>query len=132
MSIYRKRSSTSSISPLLGRSLSKISEARLLYDGNSIQRRPNTSLLLDEIKQESENYDTDVFESTSTKTLNVSEGQLVIDNYAFSELNTGVRSIQRVSSQSLKSSKNEDDAFVDGGESTFTLFASLLDSALQG
>ncbi|THG08170.1 hypothetical protein TEA_006177 [Camellia sinensis var. sinensis] len=33
---------------------------------------------------------------------------------------------------SLKSCKHEDDALSDGGDTTFTLFASLLDSALQG
>ncbi|GMP40737.1 hypothetical protein CsSME_00011069 [Camellia sinensis var. sinensis] len=33
---------------------------------------------------------------------------------------------------SLKSCKHGDDALSDGGDTTFTLFASLLDSALQG
>ncbi|KAI8027889.1 Nuclear pore complex protein NUP107 [Camellia lanceoleosa] len=40
-------------------------------------------------------------------------------------------SISRPGSYSLKSCKHEDDALSDGGDTTFTLFASLLDSALQ-
>lgn len=46
----------------------------------------------------------------------------------------GVESIPRRgrATPSLKSCKHEDEALMDGGETTFTLFASLFDSALQG
>ncbi|WOK93543.1 hypothetical protein Cni_G02243 [Canna indica] len=44
--------------PSVGQSVSKFSDARLLYEGNNIQRRPNTALLLEEIKQEVDNFDT--------------------------------------------------------------------------
>lgn len=127
----RKRQSTSSVSPLLGNSVSKFSEAKLLYDGNSIQRRPNAALLLEEIKQEVENFDFDGFETTQ-QTFNSSKRRASIDSHAVSELNAGYDSIRQVTSQLLKSCKHEDEAFVDGGETTFALFASLLDSALQG
>lgn len=129
---YRKRQSTSSISPLLGNSVSKFSEAKLLYDGNSIQRRPNAALLLEEIKQEVENFDFDGFDGTAEQTFNSLKRRASIDSHAVSELNNGYDSIQQVTSQSLKSCKHEDEVLVDGGETTFTLFASLLDSALQG
>uniref|UniRef100_A0A0E0MHL3 Nuclear pore complex protein n=1 Tax=Oryza punctata TaxID=4537 RepID=A0A0E0MHL3_ORYPU len=49
---YRKRLSSSNTSPLLGTAVLKFSEARLFCDGNSIQRRPNAGLLLEDIKQE--------------------------------------------------------------------------------
>nr|CAD1817054.1 unnamed protein product [Ananas comosus var. bracteatus] len=98
---YGKRQSPSNISPLLASSVSKFSEARLLYDGNNIQKRPNAALLLEEIKQEVESFEPD-------------------------------GSIRQSASQSLKLIKQEDDFLPDGGETIFTLFASLLDSALQG
>lgn len=103
-----------------------------MYDGNSIQRRPNAALLLEEIKQEVENVDVDGLEGTMQKTLNSSNRRASVDSHAVSELNAGFDSIRQVTSQSLKSCKHEDEVLVDGGETTFTLFASLLDSALQG
>lgn len=103
-----------------------------MYDGNTIQRRPNAALLLEEIKQEVENFDFDGFEGMAQKTFNSSKRRASNDSHAVSELNAGYDSIQHVTSQSLKSCKHEDEVLVDGGETTFTLFASLLDSALQG
>ncbi|XP_020254733.1 nuclear pore complex protein NUP107 isoform X2 [Asparagus officinalis] len=129
---YRKRQSTSSISPLLGNSVSRFSEARLLIDGNNIQRRPNAALLLEEIKQEVENYDADGLEGSAQKAFYSSKRRVSTDSHTVSELNAGFDSIRQVTSQSLKSCKHEDEVLVDGGENTFTLFASLLDSALQG
>lgn len=124
---YRKRQSTSNISPLLGNSVSKFSDARLLLEGDNIQRRTNTALLLEEIKREMENVDTDGLD----KVLNSSKKRASIDSHAVSELNAGFDSIRQVSSQSIKSVKHENEILTDG-ETTFTLFASLLDSALQG
>lgn len=129
---YRKRQSTSSIAPLLGNSVSTFSEARLLYDGNSIQRRPNAALLLEEIKQEVENYDGEGVEGTPQKTLNSSKRRASVDGGGVPDLHAGFGSIRKVTSQSLKACKLEDEVQADGGETTFALFASLLDSALQG
>ncbi|RRT54831.1 hypothetical protein BHE74_00021657, partial [Ensete ventricosum] len=117
----RKRQSTSNISPLVGHSVSKFSEARLLYEGNNIQRRPNTALLLEEIKQEVDNFDTDASWKRRAS----------IDSHAVSELKFG-DSLRQGVSHALKFGKHEDEALLEAGESTFTLFASLLDSALQG
>ncbi|XP_073009104.1 nuclear pore complex protein NUP107 [Typha latifolia] len=127
---YRKRQSTSNVSPLVGTSVSKFSEARILYDGDNIQRRPNAALLLEEIKQETDNFDTDVLDGP--KVLNSAKRRAFVDSDAISEHNSGFGSVQKVASQSLKSYKREDEVLPDGEESTFSLFASLLDSALQG
>lgn len=39
--------------------MSKYTDARLLLEGNNIQRRTNTALLLEEIKQEVDSVNTD-------------------------------------------------------------------------
>ncbi|KAM0948555.1 putative nuclear pore protein [Dioscorea sansibarensis] len=126
---YRKRQPTSSISPLLGNSVSKFSEARLLYEGNNIQRRQNAALLLEEIKQEVDNFDGDGPEGTATRASGSAKRLATADGYAASG---GLESARTMANQSLKLCKHEEDVLVDGGESTFSMFASLLDSALQG
>lgn len=55
-----------------------------------------------------------------------------IDGPGILDSDVGVDSIHRFGSQSLKACKIEDDLLTDSGETTFALFASLLDSALQG
>ncbi|KAI0493389.1 hypothetical protein KFK09_023505 [Dendrobium nobile] len=127
---YRKRQSTSSTSPLFGNSVSKFSGARLLYEGNIIQRRPNAALLLEEIKQEAESYDLDGLEQSAPKTKYSLKGRESVDDHRLAESNTSYNFAQ--SSQPVKLLKQEDELLVDGGETTFSLFASLLDSALQG
>ncbi|XP_028548037.1 nuclear pore complex protein NUP107 [Dendrobium catenatum] len=127
---YRKRQSTSSTSPLFGNSVSKFSGARLLYEGNIIQRRPNAALLLEEIKQEAESYDLDGLEQSAPKTKYSLKGRESVDDHRLAESNTCYNFAQ--SSQPVKLLKQEDELLVDGGETTFSLFASLLDSALQG
>lgn len=129
---YGKRGSTSSISPLEENSTSKFSGAWLLYDGQSIERRPNAALFLEDIKQEAESYDADHFDLTSTKTQSASRRRVSIDSRGVSEADIGADSVTRPGSFSMKSFKHEDDALPDGGDTTFSLFASLLDSALQG
>lgn len=129
---YGKRGSTSSISPLEENSTSKFSGAWLLYDGQSIERRPNAALFLEDIKQEAESYDADHFDLTSTKTQSASRRRVSIDSRGVSEADIGADSVTRPGSFSMKSFKHEDDAVPDGGDTTFSLFASLLDSALQG
>ncbi|KAK1288211.1 hypothetical protein QJS10_CPB19g01945 [Acorus calamus] len=100
---FRKRQSASSVSPIEGNSASRFTDARLLYDDDNMQPRPNVALLLEDIKQEVENFD-----------------------------NEGLDVVGKAGSHLLKSCKREDDVLAEGGESTFILFASLLDSAIQG
>ncbi|CAN6363575.1 unnamed protein product [Urochloa humidicola] len=123
---YRKRLSSSNVSPLLGSSLSKSSEARLLYDGDSIRRRPNAGLLLEDIKQEAEDYSN--FEGL--------DGSRMFSSAKRREsLDDGSASEAAYSSgrHTLKPVKMEDDMYVPHeGETSFTMFASLLDSAIQG
>ncbi|KAF6136683.1 hypothetical protein GIB67_018686 [Kingdonia uniflora] len=111
---YRERRSGSSISPLPGNSASKV-----FYDGQRIQRRPNTALFLEEIKQEFENAEVDAG-MVSNKRSSIDD-----DDGFDSNRRDAVNPV-------LKSCKVEDEVAVDGVESTFALFASLLDSAIQG
>ena len=124
--IYRKRMSSSNVSPLLGSSLSKSSEARLLYDGGSIPRRPNAGLLLEDIKQEAQDY----------SNLEGLDGSRMFSSAKRrASLDGGSASDAAYSSgrQTLKPVKMEDDMYLPHeGETSFTMFASLLDSAIQG
>ncbi|CAN6373285.1 unnamed protein product [Urochloa humidicola] len=127
---YRKRLSSSNVSPLLGSSLSKSSEARLLYDGNSIPRRANAGLLLEDIKQEAEDYsnfeglDGSIMFSSAKRRESLDGGSA--SEAAYSSGRHTVR-------QMPKPVKMEDDMYVPHeGETSFTMFASLLDSAIQG
>ncbi|KAA8541609.1 hypothetical protein F0562_022761 [Nyssa sinensis] len=129
---YGKRHSASSKSPYQETSVSKFSETRLLFDGQSIERRPNAALFLEDIKQEVESFDVDHSEGTPAKTQYASKRRSSIDSHGMSEVDGVADSICRVGSYALKACKHEDDALVDGGDTTFTLFASLLDSTLQG
>jgi nuclear pore complex protein Nup107 len=108
----RKRSS--SVSPYRENSAS----SRLLYDGqNNIHSPTNTALLLENIKQEAE--------STPVKTRSVSKRRSSFD---VTEVDFCADSVR----YSLKLCKHEEDSLADDGDTTFALFASLLDSALQG
>lgn len=129
---YGKRQSTSSISPHQKASGTKSIEDRILYDGNSIQRRPNAALFLEDIKQEVDNFEVDGFEGTPAKTPYASKRKASVNSRGIPEMDGGVESIRQVGSLSLKSCKHEDEAVIDGAETTFSLFASLFDSALQG
>ncbi|KAL7204948.1 hypothetical protein ACSBR2_017966 [Camellia fascicularis] len=124
----RKRHSTSSHD----NSVSKLSGTRILYDGQSIERRPNTALFLEDIKQEVESFDADQLEETPSKTQSALWRKSLAGNRGVYEADVATDLIGRPGSYSLKSCKHEDDALLDGGDTTFTLFASLLDSALQG
>ncbi|KAL7204954.1 hypothetical protein ACSBR2_017972 [Camellia fascicularis] len=124
----RKRHSTSSHD----NSVSKFSGTRILYDGQSIERRPNAALFLEGIKQEVESFDADQLEGTPEKTQSALWRKSLAGSRRVSEADVATDSIRRPGSYSLKSCKHEDDALSDGGDTTFTLFASLLDSALQG
>ncbi|GMP40717.1 hypothetical protein CsSME_00011054 [Camellia sinensis var. sinensis] len=125
---YGKRHSTSSHD----NSVSKFSRTRILYDGQSIERRPNAALFLKDIKQKVESFDADQLEGTPAKTQSGLWRKSLAGSRGVSEADVAADSIHRPGSYSLKSCKHEDDALSDGGDTTFTLFASLLDSALQG
>ncbi|CAL5379346.1 unnamed protein product [Camellia sinensis] len=125
---YGKRHSTSSHD----NSVSKFSGTRILYDGQSIEKPPNAALFLEDIKQEVESFDADQLEGTPAKTQSGLWSKSLAGSCGVSEADVAADSIHRPGSYSLKSCKHEDDALSDGGDTTFTLFASLLDSALQG
>jgi nuclear pore complex protein Nup107 len=122
---YRKRLSSSNASPLLGTAVSKFSEARLFCDGNSIQRRPNAGLLLEDIKQEAADIsDFDSLDESKLFGSGKKRASLDASDAGFSSGRQAVRS-------ALKSVKLEED-MPHEGETTSTIFASLLDSAIQG
>ncbi|XP_059456624.1 nuclear pore complex protein NUP107 isoform X1 [Corylus avellana] len=125
---YGKRHSASSISPGQEISTSKFSESRLLYDGQNIHSPTNAALLLENIKQEVESIDAYHLQGTPARTQSASKRKPSIDSYGMSDMDAGVDSLR----YSLKACKHEDETLADGGDTTFTLFASLLDSALQG
>lgn len=103
-----------------------------MFDGQSIQRQPNAALFLEDIKLEVESFEADHSEGTPARAQSASKRRLSIDSHGISEVDAGIDSVRRVGSHSLKSCKHEDDLLADAGETTFALFASLLDSALQG
>lgn len=125
----RKRHSTSSLYPHQDSSASKLNEPRLFYDGSNIHSPTNTALILENIKQEVGGID---FEGTPDKMESASKRRSLADKRGILDPDVGVNSIHQFRSQSLKACKIEDDLLVDSGETTFSLFASLLDSALQG
>lgn len=127
--IYRKRLSSSNVSPLLGSSLSKSSGPRLSYDGESIPRRPNAGLLLEDIKQEAADYSS--MESLDGSRMFSSAKRTSLDGGSASDAaySSGRQAVRQV----LKPVKLEDDMYVPHeGETSFTMFATLLDSANQG
>ncbi|KAJ4958550.1 hypothetical protein NE237_025661 [Protea cynaroides] len=129
---YGKRHPTPNISPHQDSSVSKISEAGLLYDGHSIQRRPNAALFLEEIKQEVESFEADVLEGTAAKAPYSAKRRSSVEGSGVLGVDGRFDAIPQVGSLSLKSCKREDELLADFGEATFALFASLLDSAIQG
>lgn len=99
-----------------------------MYDGQSIHSPTNAALLLENIKQEAESLEADHSEVIPAKTQYSSRKRFSVDTHGVSEVGTGFGFIRH----SLKACKQEDDSLEDGAETIFTLFASLLDSALQG
>ncbi|XWS20035.1 hypothetical protein CRYUN_Cryun31cG0066800 [Craigia yunnanensis] len=129
---YGKRNSSSSISPWQESGIPKFNEAKLLYEGQIIHSPTNAALLLENIKQEAESFDTDYFEETPARTWSASKRRPSKDGHSIAEVDNGVDSIRRLGSHALKACKIEEDLLADNGDTTFALFASLLDSALQG
>ncbi|KAF3335878.1 nuclear pore complex protein NUP107 [Carex littledalei] len=125
----RRQSASSNVSPLLQGPVSRFSDASLLYEGNTIQRRPNSALLLEEIKQELETDDVDGMDGNTP--LNSAMRRASIDSRASGEFNSSFGPARQTGMYSLQPIKGEEEDLSDEG-STFSLFASLLDSALQG
>ena len=102
-----------------------MSETGLLYDGQSIHSPTNAALVLENIKQEVEGLDADYMEEKAHYS---SRRRLSADIRGVPGVDAGFDSVRH----SLKACKQEGDSSGDGAETIFTLFASLLDSALQG
>lgn len=115
--LFRKRPFGSSISPNRDKSASRFS---------------NAALFLENIKHEVENFDAVYSEGTPAKTQSPSKRRSSIDSRDISEVDIAGDSFRRTGIHSLKAIKYEDDEAGDRVDSTFSLFASLLDSALQG
>ncbi|GER45054.1 hypothetical protein STAS_21968 [Striga asiatica] len=103
---YGKRHPSSSLSP---------------HHDNSASRFSNAALFLENIKHEVENFDSDIggtpYESGSKRRASI-----------YSDAET----IRRRGSESLKVCKQEEHEQSESADTTFSLFASLLDSCLQG
>lgn len=125
-SLCRKR--PSNISPHKEVSSSTFSESRILYDGQSFHSPTNAALLLENFKQEAESLDADHLEATPLKGSSASKRRLSIDSQEISEASLGPDSVR----YSLKAYKHENDPLSNSGDTTYTFFASLLDSSLQG
>lgn len=125
---YRKRLSSSNDSPLLGTSVSRFSEARVLRDGNSIHRQPNAGLLLEEIKQEASDY-SDIDGLDGSKLFGSAKRRTSLDGGSAPD--TDFSSGRKAARSAFNPVKLEGDVPQEG-ETTFTIFASLLDSAIQG
>ncbi|XVF04539.1 hypothetical protein REPUB_Repub05bG0092500 [Reevesia pubescens] len=82
-------------------------------------------------RQEAESFDADYFEKTPARTWSASKRRPLNDGHRLAEVD-GVDSIRRLESHALKACKIKEDLSADNGYTTFTLFASLLDSTLQG
>ncbi|PON93456.1 Nuclear pore protein [Trema orientale] len=121
---YGKRPSGSGLSPPqdYSPSNSKFSETRFIHSPT------NAALILDNIKQEVESMDAVYSEGTPLKSYSASKRSLSNDVHGVPEVDVGFHSVR----SSLKSFKREDESLADGGDTTFTFFASLLDSAIQG
>lgn len=129
--LRRGQSSNSNISPQK-HSGWMARQGSLLYDGPRIHSPTNAALLLEDIKQEALGFDADYAEGTPARTQSSSKRRYSIEGHGKLEAEMGFDSVRRAGSYSLKACKQEDESSSDNGETTFSLFASLLDSAIQG
>lgn len=100
----------------------------MLYDGHGIHSPTNAALILENIKKEADSIDASYSEGTPLKTHLALKRSLSDEGHGIPEVDFGFDSVR----SSLKACKREDETLTDGGDTTFTFFASLLDSALQG
>ncbi|KAK6153544.1 hypothetical protein DH2020_013183 [Rehmannia glutinosa] len=111
---YGKRHPGSSLSP---------------HHDNSASRFSNAALFLENIKHEVETLDSDI---GGTPFESVSKRRASIDSRGVSKVDSDTDTIRRRGSESLKVCKQEAHEQVESADTTFSLFASLLDSGLQG
>lgn len=111
---YGKRHPGSSLSP---------------HHDSSASRFSNAALFLENIKHEVEMLDSDIggtpFESATKR-------RSYHDGHGVSIVDSDTDTIRRRGSESLKVCKKEEDEHIESTDTTFSLFASLLDSGLQG
>lgn len=110
----RKRHPGSSLSP---------------HHDNSASRFSNAALFLENIKQEVEMFDTDV---GGTPFISATKRRSYHDGHGVSTAGDDSDMMHRKGSESLKVCKKEEDEHTETADTTFSLFASLLDSGLQG
>lgn len=118
--ICRKRHSPSSLSPHREKSVDRLAEIR-----------SNSALFLENIKQEVESLHSDHV-TTPLKMQNDTKWRSSLESHVISGTDFGVDATRQGGSISLITCKEENDAVVDDEGTTFSLFASLLDSALKG
>ncbi|KAI3463207.1 hypothetical protein Pfo_019870 [Paulownia fortunei] len=111
---YGKRHPGSSLSP---------------HHDNSASRFSNAALFLENIKHEVEILDADIGE---TPFESVSKRRASLDSRGVSKVDSDADTIRRRGSESLKVCKQEEHEQIESADTTFSLFASLLDSGLQG
>lgn len=126
--VNRKRHSGASPSPSPEQTVaSKVRQGRLLYDGPSIHKLTNAALVLEDIKQEAVNFEWDYSEKSPSKRRYFGDGESALE--ADVDLDSG----HKVRSYLFKVSKQEEESSSsDVGETMYSVFASLLDSSLQG
>nr|GMC51934.1 nuclear pore complex protein NUP107 [Ipomoea batatas] len=117
---YGKRHSPSSLSPHREKSADRLAEVR-----------SNSALFLENIKQEVESLHSDHV-TTPLKMQNDTKWRSSLESHVISGTDFGVDATRQGGSISLITFKEEHDAVVDDEGTTFSLFASLLDSALKG
>nr|GME20215.1 nuclear pore complex protein NUP107 [Ipomoea batatas] len=117
---YGKRHSPSSLSPHREKSADRLAEIR-----------SNSALFLENIKQEVESLRSDHV-TTPLKMQNDTKWRSSLESHVISGTDFGVDATRQGGSISLITCKEEHDAVVDDEGTTFSLFASLLDSALKG
>lgn len=115
---YRRYGRRPSTSPLQDSSASRFGEGRM----------SNTALFLEDIKQEVESLD--YREGTPSRPHSAYRRRSP-DSQTITDFRSGADLSHQAGSHSLKACKIEEDV-QDAGESTFSLFASLLDSANEG
>lgn len=118
--ICSKRHSPSSLSPHREKSADRLAEVR-----------SNSALFLENIKQEVESLNS-YHGTTPLKMQNDMKWRSSLESHGISGTDFGVDVTRQGGSISLKTCKQEHDAVEDDEETTFSLFASLLDSALKG
>ncbi|KAL7113980.1 hypothetical protein ACP275_04G093000 [Erythranthe tilingii] len=111
---YGKRNPGSSLSP---------------HHDSSASRFSNAALFLENIKHEVESFDADFGETHFDSASKMRES---LDGLGVYRVDSDADTMRRRGSESLKVCKQEEHEQIESADTTFSLFASLLDSGLQG